>query len=122
MEKGPFLAMWPQDKKSPGLSKAGQIAAAHSSPTAPAQAGARGGDRLPVSELGLTPKASGWMFTLKEQTIMSVPGHGPVGMSPEEGHEDDQRLEHLSYEDRLRAGVAQPREGSGETLEQPVST
>ncbi|KAK4832987.1 hypothetical protein QYF61_027011 [Mycteria americana] len=29
-------------------------------------------------------------------------GHGLVGASPEEGHEDDQRLEHLFYEDRLR--------------------
>ena len=29
-------------------------------------------------------------------------GHGPAGASPEEGHEDDQGLEHLSCEDRLR--------------------
>ena len=28
--------------------------------------------------------------------------HGPVGASPDEGHEDDRGLEHLSYEDRLR--------------------
>ena len=28
--------------------------------------------------------------------------HGTVRTSPEEGHEDDQGLEHLPYEDRLR--------------------
>ncbi|KAK4813719.1 hypothetical protein QYF61_020926 [Mycteria americana] len=28
--------------------------------------------------------------------------HGPVGAGPEESHKNDQRVEHLSYEDRLR--------------------
>ncbi|KAK4825908.1 LOW QUALITY PROTEIN: hypothetical protein QYF61_003403 [Mycteria americana] len=28
--------------------------------------------------------------------------HGAVGVDPEEGHEDDQKDQHLSYEDRLR--------------------
>ena len=29
-------------------------------------------------------------------------GHGPIRTSPEEGHKQDQGLEHLSYKDRLR--------------------
>jgi len=29
-------------------------------------------------------------------------GHGPVGTGPEEGQKDNPRLEHLSYEERLR--------------------
>lgn len=32
------------------------------------------------------------------------------GVGPKEGHKGDQRgLEHLYYEDRLRAGAVQPR-------------
>lgn len=35
-------------------------------------------------------------------------GYGHVGVSPEEGHEDDRGLEYLCEEDKQRAGIFQP--------------
>jgi len=37
-------------------------------------------------------------------------GHGAIGEGPEESHKDIRGLEHLSYDDKLRAGALQPRE------------
>lgn len=48
-----------------------------------------------------------------------------IGVGPEEGHKDDQRgLEHLHYEDSLRAGAFQPRaeKTPGGPLLKPSST
>lgn len=53
--------------------------------------------------------------------IYSFCSCGPVGVSLEEGHEDGQGLEHLSCEEKLRAGPVQPGEVSKETLKMPFS-
>ena len=38
-------------------------------------------------------------------------GHGAIGEGPEESHKDIRGLEHLSYDDKLRAGALQSGEG-----------
>lgn len=47
-------------------------------------------------------------------------GLRPVGVSPEEEHQHDQRMEHLSYKERT--GIVQPGEGFGVTQLWPSST
>lgn len=42
-------------------------------------------------------------------------GHEAIRVGPEDSHKNDQRIEHLFYEEKLRAGFVQPEKRSGET-------